>query len=423
MSLMRVSAIKETLYATDQAGDLFDRPYANGIGKIGSFAEPDKGQEGLDTLAEHVKRTLTAAGPELDETDATPVVVLVHGFLFDPGKVIRPLPRENDNPHGRIYHFDQDTPAEEQRHHTTAWPLGLGFRKTDRIGTSGLAIAYGWQSQPGFARSLLEHFQNFYARAYDCAEMSAWPLLQLMLRLVDTEPLKTRLAAKRIDIFAHSLGSRLVVRMLAELAKAALNEPVNGVKPYKPAASSACRRALERIGRVVILGGSEYCVEAQLLYQRLERLGLLTVQASPTDGDGPGPTFYNLVCRENDVLDVLAENFGKRTFGNSQVIGHNGLGKRIGSPRWLDLSIDSERLQTWLAALPPGQTQDVAGDEPGAVWDHWYYYTYPGNMDFYRSILRQRGLWNLGRLRNGDVPDFPERRPIPEGVSTTIFGN
>ena len=69
-----------------------------------------------------------------------------------------------------------------------------------------------------------------------------------------------------------------------------------------------------RIGQVVLLGGAEYVVGPQLL---MRRLGAAQLPASPQ--------FYNVVSRENDVLNKLGENFGPRTFGNSQVIGHNGL--------------------------------------------------------------------------------------------------
>ena len=71
---------------------------------------------------------------------------------------------------------------------------------------------------------------------------------------------------------------------------------------------------LNRIDRVILLGGAEYVVEAQLMMNRLESVP-----------GGGGIQFYNVVSRENDILDLLGENFGPRTFGNSNVIGHNGL--------------------------------------------------------------------------------------------------
>ena len=73
-----------------------------------------------------------------------------------------------------------------------------------------------------------------------------------------------------------------------------------------------------------------------------------------------------MVSRENDVLDKLGENFGPRTFGNTQVVGHNGLDVETRSPHWMDLQIDSKTLQEWMT----GRGFEVSGDRPGNVWDH-----------------------------------------------------
>ena len=157
---------------------------------------------------------------------------------------------------------------------------------------------------------------------------------------------------------------------------------------------------IRRLGRVLILGGSEYVVEAQLMYRRIRDLDVTR-----------RPDFYNFVSRETDVLDILAENFGPRTFGNSQVIGHNGLDipgtRRDARPTdWIDLQIDSAELQGWMAE----RNFDIAGDRPGNVWDHWYYYTYRGNMKLYRKILRDRPTWDIARLRDDGIPDGISKR-------------
>ena len=85
-----------------------------------------------------------------------------------------------------------------------------------------------------------------------------------------------------IDLVCHSLGSRVVVRAIALAAK------------------HDRRRLLERLGQVIILGGAEYVGETQLMQRRLDDLNLTS-----------RPAFYNFVSRENDVLDKLAENFGR----------------------------------------------------------------------------------------------------------------
>ena len=124
---------------------------------------------------------------------------------------------------------------------------------------------------------------------------------------------------------------------------------------------------------------------------------------------GGGIRFYNVVSRENDVLDLLGENFGPRTFGNSNVIGHNGLDMEeyTNLANWLNLQIDGAKLMRWMAE---NRGLKVSGDRPGNVWDHWYYYTYRGNMELYRSILRHRTEWDIALLRGEGVPDKVSRR-------------
>ena len=309
---------------------------------------------------------------------------MVHGFLFDPRDTVSDVPEESDNPHARLYHFNA-SPDDEVRHHTTGWPVHLGFDAEDTTGRSGLVFAFGWSSRPGFASSLISHFQNFYGRAYENAEEAAWNLACCLAVLDRVLP-----AGKRIDLFCHSLGSRVVIRAIAQLVKAGQ------------------KNILRRLDRALILGGAEYVVEARLMLDRLAEAGLRNhIQ------------FYNVVSRENDVLDKLGENFGPRTFGNSNVIGHNGLDVEVPQrtgPSWLDLQIDGKALAAWMKKH--GFT--VTGDNPESVWDHWYYYTDHGNMALYRSILRERERWIIPELRKGKkgvrIPDRVSRR-------RSIFGD
>ncbi|MFT3734113.1 MAG: alpha/beta hydrolase [Rhodocyclaceae bacterium] len=368
MALIRLSVIKDTLYAPGAKGNLVVEDYnrRRRMGKMRPLPQGDflkQGSQLHDYLIASIG-TQAAALP-VDQ----PIVIMVHGFLFDPAKVATPDPKETDNPHGRLYHFQLGNEDEEIRHHTSSWPLGLGFAEDDD-GASGLAIAFGWNSQPGFASSIISHFQNFYARAYETAGSSAWVLLNLILTLREILP------GRRIDLFCHSLGSRVVIRALAQLF---IERP----------ASSDCLR------NILILGGAEYVVEASLMMNRLATAGASHL------------SFYNIVSRENDVLDTLAENFGPRTFGNSQVIGHNGLDVESPGPNWLDLQIDKASLQDWLAKQ---RGLSISGDQPGNVWDHWYYYTHRGNMGLYKNILRQPDNWQIAALRAAGIPDRVSKR-------------
>jgi pimeloyl-ACP methyl ester carboxylesterase len=385
MAIVRFSVLGDIAYAPSIDGTIdmtaYDRDRRSGC--LQALRQPslvgarDNFRHFMDTAVRDATKKLPADGP---------VILFVHGFLFDPKAAISPKPEETDNPHGRVYHFQVNNESEEQRHHTSSWPKGLGIKEDDK-GKSGLALAFGWQSQPGFASSLIQEFQNFYARAYDKAGLSAWILVNVIRELNKVMP------DRQIDIFCHSLGSRVVLRAIAIAAK--LADERNIGKKIAP--------LIPRIGRVVILGGAEYVVEAQLMQRRL--LHLLDLH-SGDEKPYTIPHFYNFVSRENDVLDTLAENFGVRTFGNSQVVGHNGLGIRGKAPNWIDLQIDSPVLQEWMKR----RGFEVSGDRPDNVWDHWYYYTFRGNMKLYDSIFRDRAKWTIEQLR-------ADTDPVPEGVA------
>lgn len=386
MSIIRLSCIRDTLYAPAPNGEFAPELYRKRRrqGKMESLTSPELASPSSG-LGHYMASQINQAALNLPVNQ--PVVVMVHGFLFDPRHAVTPDPRDSDNAHSRVYHFTNGDELEEQRHHTTGWPRHLGFDAADETGRSGLAVAFGWHSQPGFASSLIARFQNFYSRAYDYAEQTAWPLANVLYQLAR----HPRLADHPIDLFVHSLGARVVIRCLALMAKRA--GEADGTH------QTELRHLLERLGRVIILGGSEYVFEANLMYRRVQRLGL---------DESKGPVFYNIASRENDVLDILAENFGPVFFGNSQVIGHNGLETQEKALRWMDLQIDSKELQEW---LQKNHGVEVSGDRPGNVWDHWYYYTHRGNMDFYRRIIRQpdHGQWDHATLRT-------RKPPIPEGV-------
>jgi hypothetical protein len=77
----------------------------------------------------------------------------------------------------------------------------------------------------------------------------------------------------------------------------------------------------------------------------------------------------------------------------------------------MDLQIDGAKTRQWARA---NHGLDISGDEPGNIWDHWYYYTHRGNMALYRNILRQRADWSFDKLRAARVP---------EGVAIGAFGD
>lgn len=376
MSIIRLSAIKNTLYAPDAHGMLDMRPYHHQrkTGVMEELKEPRWSPPKSD-LCRYLKSELE---PKTKQLGKQPVLLMVHGFLFDPRQSVSPNPEDTDNPHSRLYHFKDGDQDDEIRHHTSSWPRWMGFEENDATGKSGLAVAFGWQSQPGFASSLIGHFQNFYARAYEQGGMAAWLLVNVISELAEQLP-----PSKPIDILCHSLGSRVVVRAMAMIGK------------HQP-------ELLARMGQIIILGGAEYVVEAQLMIRRLYESGASSL-----------PSFYNIVSRENDVLDKLGENFGPRTFGNTNVIGHNGLDVQNPGGHWIDIQIDKADMQHWMLEK---HNIHVSGDRPGNVWDHWYYYTYRDNMKLYHKILRERDAMAIAKLRDAKIPEGVSRR-------WSIFGN
>lgn len=391
MSIVRLSLVKDRLFAPTPLGSLEDRDYGSqdaadhGFLETSSYVQnPQRSRANAvgtrSALHDFLEEAVPRVAPHLP--DDAPVTVLVNGFLFDPRIAVTREPQDTDNPHGRIFHFEERTASEEVRHHTTSWPLRLGFERADE-GKHGLAVAFGWYSQPGFATSLISQGENFYTRAYGLGRNASWPLLRVLQALRGVPSLQNR----PIDIFCHSLGSVVVIRALATASKHGLE-------------------LLNSIGRVLLLGGSEYTGEAQLMYGRISELSERCAW-----NDDRGPQFYNFVSRENDVLDTFAENFGPKSFfSNTQVVGHNGLQARKGAARWIDLQIDGARLRRWLLPFD----LHISGDNPGEVWDHWYYYTHRGNMEFYRRILREREHWSIAALR---------RKQCPEGVAVGWFGD
>lgn len=390
MSIIRLSAKDDVPYAPRERGDLVKTDYTrrSRTGKMAPLPDPVLINERSE-LWDYLENALASKAAAL--TDDQPLVVMVHGFLFDPSDTIDPDdPQDTDNPHGRIYHFLKRNLNMERRHHTTSWPLGLGFAEDDIDGRTGVAIAFGYNSSPGFASSLFLNGQNFYARAYDRAGVTAWVLVNVLYFLA------LRFGGEqRIDLLCHSLGSRVVIRALALAADRLCNPDITHKLPHGIATASI---VLGAISRVIILGGAERVAEAQLMQRRLRELDL----------GNRRPVIYNMVSRENDVLDLLAENFVAQGPGNNSAVGRAGLGRAEKPDFWMDLQIDRGELREWMARQAP--PFEIIGDDPDEVWDHWVYYTFPGNMAFYRSILRDRARWDLATLRAATG------EPIPEGV-------
>ncbi|WP_417518994.1 hypothetical protein [Minwuia sp.] len=387
MSIIRLSVLGDGIYAPDSAGNLDYRDYSaqrgagqRGTGKLGKIERPAMPDDS-HPLARYLARSLAIEAANLPADK--PVTIMVHGFQFDPAMtVVRPPHHHKaDNPHARVYHFEPTDEVTEMRHHSTSWPVGLGYADGD-AGAEGLCIAFGWYSNPGFFSSLFDHGLNFYAKAYLAAEDTAW-YLAMVAEIV------TRLLDRPVDIFCHSLGSRVVIRGLAQSAALAMPDTVVGTPTPQPVRDSLTAM-LNRLDRVIILAGAEKVLEGQLMMQRLNLWQIADVP------NRRAPHFYNIVSRENDVLDKLGENFGPTAAGSKQVVGHNGLEKR--DPLWVDMQFDDPDVARWFN----DRGFVISGDNDSsifAVLDHWIHYTWRENMRVYTDMLRNRDAWKLGDLK------------------------
>ena len=422
MSILRISWLPDGLYALDREGNLtITGPYDRGCHKgrmeyfpASSSLVPQlvKRNAALAHYMSAVLKTEAAKLPKGPPARA-PVSIFVHGFQFDPTTQVFAEPHhpEADNPHGRLYHWKQFPVPIEIRAHSTSWPLGFGYEEDDR-GENGLCIGFGWFSNPDFLGSLYRHGKNFYARAYELAGEAALHLVAVI------EVLAKKLPNHPINLICHSLGSRVVIRAIAKMAKErSLDGPNIDLAPRRP-------DLIKRLNKVIILAGSEKVMEAQLMMGRLNC------------GVGNGKTigkllkFYNFVSRENDVLDVFAENFSPAAPGSNQVIGHNGL-EQV-DPSWIDIQLDDPDTAAYFAKH--GSVQDrgtgapiamrLIGDNEGvfAIADHWIHYTWPHNMALYRQILREENpVWDLGALKAATwagMPGFFNRSKLLRRAST-----
>ena len=407
MSILRISWLPDGLYAPDSVGNLtVTKPYDRRSRKgrmeyfpASSSLSPKLVKQNA-ALAHYVASVLKTEARELPESASAnaPISIFVHGFQFDPTTQVfdRPHHPEGDNPHSRLYHWKRFPEPTEIRAHSKSWPLGFGYREKDQ-GGNGLCVGFAWFSSPDFFGSIFDHGRNFYARAYDLADEAALHLIAVIEVLADA------LSSHPINLICHSLGSRVVIRAVAKMAKdPAMDDPAPGDQDLtKPEPEYRPRRPdlLQRLNKILLLAGAEKVMEAQLMMGRLNSY----------DSSAQKPHFYNFVSRENAVLDKLGENFSPDAPGSKQVIGHNGL--EMIDPRWVDIQLDDPDTAAYFAehgkVFDPRSKQlipmQLNGDRKGvfAIADHWIHYTWRHNMALYRQIIREETSdWELAELKH-----------------------
>ncbi len=310
-------------------------------------------EKGVDAPA-LTRADARAAAPALRKSK--PLVVMVHGYKFDP------FDPNCANPHDFLYHFDPERVVSDRWQRPSSWPAGLGFREQDPWGADGLCVGFAWSSRPN-------QRMGAFCRAYQEAEVAGLALLRTLETLAEAYPVRD------IDIFVHSLGARVALTALRVAARQGQTD------------------ILERIGRVILLGPAE-----------LASVARDTLEAMDKAAPNRKPEIYSVVARENDFFDVLVERFAPKIKGVTPIcIGSHGMGEDFDC--WLDLQLDSPALIEWLTV----RGVHIGGGPPRRVC-HWGVYNRPGALDFYSDILRNRQQWSTASMRAAGVPTEQEQR-------------
>jgi len=345
------------IYSATAAGA--PRNYGTAIDQLQSDGEQSlqdfpKAQAGFalpePALTAAIERWLTQRGPSTN-----PVVVMVHGFLYDPSQ---PMGPNSDSPFESVYGMPPGT------QNSMSW-LPLVAECDEHGGNhSENAIAFCYKSEAGIAEYGGAGWSNNYQYAvFDQAPLAARALATILFCLGSHNV--------TVRVLAHSLGTRT------------LSQAIRLLRARMPA----------NLDRVVMLDGAEFCVDAAANFENC------------------GFDVVNIANRSDRVLAIGAQQMCHpiRPTGSleSQVIGFDGLGT---TDRWLDLQIDRQPLVNWFAAANapdgiPYTIQAEAQDEthPFAGLDHWSCYTNDGNRALVRDLLFS-DVMTVAQLKQHRVP-------------------
>lgn len=277
---------------------------------------------------------------------SAPITILLHGYRYSwksPSRAWRCDPQQT------LYHVSQRSEfAEDPALPTSAplagaWPGALGFSHGDP--TSGLCIPFGWDAR----KAGLSGFAKIHRSAADVAS----GLIRLIEHIGNVAP------GHPVDIFAHSLGARLILQALT-------------VRPDLP------------IGRVLLLAPAERRSTALTALERL-------------DSVGSEAQFLHVLARANDIFDGLYELIAPPSGAYRDLpLGAAGLGSPPAN--WLDFQIDSSDARIWLHGLGLRPAPTVSRVS------HWVVYTDPAIMTLYRRMLHNRQDWSIDAMMRSGVP-------------------
>ncbi len=219
-----------------------------------------------------------------------------------------------------------------------SWPRGLGFA-SETI-DDGLCIGFAW---PASQRDLPGSRLGTFARTYLAAARAGRQLARVISAIRAMAP------SRSVHLLAHSLGARVALQAIAAAPPGA-------------------------VGQTILLGGAEYDGNAL---------------ACLTQGAGPAAQVFNVTARENALFDLLLNRFSPPERPGLQPLS-TGLGRR--APNTFDLPLDQS------ATLAMLQRRGIALAPQARRICHWSFYTRPGTMALYESILRYPNVWTPATL-------------------------
>ncbi|MFN4159717.1 MAG: DUF726 domain-containing protein [Gemmobacter sp.] len=244
-----------------------------------------------------------------------PVTVMIHGYRYTPDD-----PR--NDPHRELFAL---TPH-RQNGRILSWPRRLGFGR----GAPGMAVGFGWRAAGTLWQAHAEAAQAGRALAE----------LVTNIRGCGSGP---------VNVIAHSLGARVALAALADLAPG-------------------------DVGRMVLLSAAEVTGTA--------RAQLLTPA-------GRAAEVLNVTSRENDLFDFM---FERMIHGRARRDGA-ALGAGLSLANCVTLQIDGSTHRAGLRGL------GFPTAPPARLVCHWSAYMRPGLFPLYRAFLHRPDRLPLGLLR------------------------
>ena len=246
------------------------------------------------------------------------------------------------------FDYDPTERGDDNPHQTLFREWGAKFRGL--VSNDWECFGFGWYSAELEASSwlggIIRAQWNPYRWGWDLAGKAAGVLAHTIQSRLDR-------SEAEICIIAHSLGARVALNALSQL-------PNDSVK------------------RVLILNGSEYSQSSKVV-ARYTNAHLL-----------------NVVVKADDVLNKLGSVFAPEAFVKA-VVGQSGI---YNPPiNWLDICLDDPEVQVRAAACG---YDNIRGDNPANIADHWYSYTHKENWPLFLDFLG--GTRSLSHFRNISGP-------------------